>query len=100
MVKQIILSLHLLAYVILRSRSPSDGFSEDEDAHEEDHDEEDPHEKPIHHLGHLLPLCHLDTGGSLLSEAVGDELDVLHHLRKRRTDELRRALKETVEEDE
>lgn len=83
-----------------RWRKLSGRLGDDEDAHEEDHDEEDPHEKPIHHLGHLLPLCHLDTGGSLLSEAVGDELNVLHHLRKRRTDELQRALKETVEEDE
>lgn len=60
----------------------------DEDAHEEDHDEEDPHEKPVHHLGDLLPLCCLDTSSSLLAEAVGNELDVLHHLRKRRIGEL------------
>ena len=59
-------------------------LGDDEDAHEEHHDEEDPHEKPIHHLGDLLPLCRLDTSRSLLAEAVGDVLDVLHHLRKRR----------------
>lgn len=58
-------------------------LGDDEDTHEEHHDEEDPHEKPIHHLGDLLPLCCLDTSCSLLAEAVGDELDVLHHLRKR-----------------
>lgn len=57
----------------------------DENAHEEDHDEEDPHEEPIHHLGHFLPLCCLDARGSLLAEAVGDELDILHHLRNRLT---------------
>ncbi len=75
-------------------------LGDDEDAHEEDHDEEDPHEKPVHHLSNLLPLCYLDTSGSLLPEAVGDELDVLHHLRRRETDELKQALKETLEEEE
>lgn len=52
----------------------------DKNAHEEDHDEKDPHEKPIHHLGNLLPLCYLNTRSSLLTETVGDVLDVLHHL--------------------
>lgn len=59
-------------------------LGDDEDAHEEDHDEEDPHEESIHHLGDLLPLCHFDTRCSLLTEAVGDVLDVLHHLKRRR----------------
>lgn len=70
-------------------------LGDNEDAHEEDHDEEDPHEKPIHHLGHLLPLCHLHAGSSLLAEAVGDELDVLHHLRKRRTEQVKRNFRRT-----
>lgn len=58
-------------------------LGDDEDAHEEDHNEEDPHEEPVHHLGDLLPLCRLDACSSLLAEAVGDVLDVLHHLRNR-----------------
>ncbi len=75
-------------------------LGDDEDAHEEDHDEEDPHEKPVHHLGDFLPLCCLDASSSLLTEAVGDELDVLHHLRRRQTGKLKQALKETLEEEE
>lgn len=74
-------------------------FGNDEDAHEEDHDEENPHEKPIHHLGNLLPLCHLDASMFLLTETVGNKLDVLNHLRKRQMDELKQALKEIVEEE-
>lgn len=62
----------------------SGGLGDDEDAHEKHHEEKDPHEEPIHHLGNLLPFCHLDTRGSLLSEAVGDVLDVLHQLEIRR----------------
>lgn len=58
---------------------------DDEDAHEEDHHEEDPHEEPIHHLGDLLPLGCLDARGSLLTEAVGNVLDILHHLWNRAT---------------
>lgn len=73
-------------------------LGDDEDAHQEDHDEEDPHEKPIHHLGNLLPLCYLNTRSSLLAETVGDVLDVLYHLRKRQIDEPKQALKETLEE--
>lgn len=80
--------------------SRSGGLGDDEDAHEEDHDKEDPHEKPIHHLGDLLPLSCLDTRGPLLAEAVGDVLDVLHHLRKRQIQELKQALKETLEEEQ
>lgn len=57
-------------------------LGDDEDAHEKDHDEEDPHEESVHHLGDLLPLCHLDTRCSLLTEAVGDVLNVLHHLKE------------------
>lgn len=68
-------------------------LGDDEDAHEEDHHKKDPHEKPVHHLGNLLPLCCLDTSSSLLAEAVGDELDVLHHLRETRTGELKQAKK-------
>lgn len=75
-------------------------LGDDEDAHEEDHHKEDPHEKPIHHLGDLFPLCCLDAIGSLLTEAVGDELDVLHHLRKRWINEPKQALEETLEEEE
>lgn len=67
-----------------RTEKLSGRLGDDEDAHEEDHDEEDPHEESIHHLGDLLPLCHFDTRGSLLAEAVGDVLDVLHHLKRRR----------------
>lgn len=52
----------------------------DEDAHEKNHEEKDPHKKSIHHLGNLLPLCYLNTCCSLLTEAVGNVLDVLHHL--------------------
>ena len=66
----------------------------DEDAHEEDHEEEDPHEKPIQHLGNLLPLCYLDTRRSLLAEAVGDVLDVLHHLRKSQIDDALKGFSE------
>lgn len=64
-------------------RKLSGCLGDDEYAHEEDHDEEDPHEKPIHHLCNLLPLCSLDASRSLLTEAVGDVLDVLHHLKDR-----------------
>ncbi len=64
-------------------------LGDNEDAHEEDHDEEDPHEKPVHHLGNLLPLCYLDTSCSLLAEAVGNKLDVFHHLQTRQIDELK-----------
>lgn len=62
-------------------------LGDDKDAHQKDHDEEDPHEKPIHNLGNLLPLCYLNTRSSLLAETVGDVLDVLYHLRKRQIDE-------------
>lgn len=58
---------------------------DDEDAHKEDHHEEDPHKEPVHHLGDFLPLCRLDACGSLFTEAVGDVLDILHHLRNRPT---------------
>lgn len=64
------------------TRKLSRCLGDDEDAHEEDHDEEDPHEEPVHHLGNLLPLGYLHARSPLLSEAVGDVLDVLHHLRK------------------
>lgn len=81
-----------------RMRRPSGCLGDDEDAHQKDHDKEDPHEKPIHNLGNLLPLCYLETSSPLLAEAVGDVLDVLHHLRRRQTDEPKQALKETLEE--
>ena len=70
---------------------PSRCLGNDEDAHEEDHDKEDPHEKSIHHLGHLLPLCCLDASGPLFAKTVGDELDVLHHLRKRQMEDLKQT---------
>lgn len=73
-------------------------LGDDEDAHEEDHHKKDPHEKPVHHLCNLLPLRCLDTRSSLLAEAVGDELDILHHLRERLIGELKPALKEIAEE--
>lgn len=59
-------------------------LGDDEDAHEEDHEEKYPHEEPVHHLGNLLPFCYLDTCRSLLPEAVGNVLDVLHQLEIRR----------------
>ena len=55
---------------------PSDGFSEDEDAHEEDHDEEEPHEEAIHHLGDLPPLPDAQLRGSLVLVWVGNVLNV------------------------
>ena len=78
-----------------RSRRLSGGLGDDEDAHEEDHDEEDPHEKPIHHLGNLLPLCRFHTCSPLLAEAVGNVLYVPHHLRKTHIDEIKQALEES-----
>lgn len=77
------MSRSLISVVLMLSRCLGD----DEDAHEEDHDKKYPHKKPVHHLSDLLPLCDLDRSGFLLAEAICNELDVLHHLRKKPGDQ-------------
>lgn len=81
---------HVSEGKISSSSRISGGLGNNEDAHEEDHNEEDPHEKPVHHLGNLLPLGYLGTCGSLVTKAVGNVLDVLHHLKQSQLEELRK----------
>lgn len=44
----------------------SDGFTQNEDAHDEDHDEEEPHEEAIHNFGNLPPLADTQLCSSLV----------------------------------